>query len=261
MSSRESGSVKIALLTITWKRPRLLGRLIECFQRQTHDDREMIILDDGGDYLDQPSGDRWRIVSIDRRFHSLGSKRNACAALASPDVDGFLICDDDDFLFPWALAATSHALEKGAWAQPREVYEWIRDGSALVRQETFSRQRPNYIDYHSGWSYRRSTFEAINGYPISGEEDNPVRDRLTETWSPSINTICDDFPEPFVIYSGDTTGYRISHLYQTYRNASNMHEMAWSSSANAAVDGDFHIGWDRDYLAFHRPDSSHRRPW
>jgi len=219
----------------------------------------MVILDDAGDYPDQPHGNNWRIVSIDRRFNSLGSKRNACAALANPESEGFLICDDDDFLFPWAMAATDRALTLGKWAQPREVFEW-GDSGTLVRQETFSRHRPNYIDYHSGWSYRRSTFESIRGYPIIGEEDTPVRDYLTENVSPSINTISHDFPVPFVIYSSESPNYRISHLYQQHR-VGDMAKSAWTEAGQASPDGQFNVAWDIDYLSLEIPPVARRRPW
>lgn len=251
--------MKLTLLTITWKRPGLLGRLIECFQRQTHQDREMIVLDDAGDYPDQPRGDRWRIISIDRRFQSLGSKRNACAGLASFDADGYLICDDDDFMFPWAMAATSRALERHQWVQPRQVFEWS-DNDTLVRQETFGQNRPNYIDYHSGWSYRRNVFESMRGYPISGEEDTPVRDHLVTTVGPSGNTICHEFQEPFIIYGQPGTTYRISHLYQELRGP-NMPQDAWERAGKCSSQGNFIIGWDRDYLSIPRPRFTRPRPW
>jgi len=252
--------MKIALLTITWKRPRLLGRLIECFNRQSSSDCEMVILDDAGDYPDQPSGNHWRIISHNMRYPSLGAKRNACARLVSPDTEGFLICDDDDFLFPWAIEATAHALAKGPWAQPREVYEF--NGNRLVRYETFSHTRPNYIDYHSGWSYRRSVFEDMGGYPEQGEEDNPVRDYLTEHLCPSVNTICREFPDPFVIYAGDTTNPRISLLYQKHCSLQDgMFSAAWNESQSAEPDGVFEVGWDRDYLAIPRKPVAQRRRW
>jgi hypothetical protein len=251
--------MKIALLTITWRRPALLGRLIECFCRQTHPDREMIILDDGDDYPDQPQGDRWRIISINRRFPSLGTKRNACAALASPDASGFLIVDDDDFMFPWALEATSRCLETYRWAQPREVFEWTPAGN-LVRQETFSRARPDYVDYHSGWSYRRELFESMQGYPLTGEEDTPVRDRLLSIVGPAGNPICGEFPEPFVIYGEPNTAYRISHLYSSARGPT-MVQDTWQTAGQSRPQGNFHIGWDRDYLAIPRPTTTQPRPW
>lgn len=251
--------MKIALLTITWRRPALLGRLIECFNRQTHPDREMIVLDDGGDYPDQPQGDRWRIVSVNRRFRSLGSKRNACAAMASPDAEGFLIMDDDDFLFPWGIAATSRALENAPWAQPRAAFEWDQEGN-LIRQETFGRRRPRYIDYHSGWSYRRKTFEEARGYPLVGEEDTYLRDQLVEAHGPGTDTICQEFPEPFVIYGTPEMVYRISYLYNAFRGQE-MHAKTWFTAATMPPQGIFAVGWDKDYLAIPRPQASRIRPW
>jgi len=53
--------VRIAAVCPTYKRPHLLGRAIHCFLQQTHPDRELVILDDAGQYPTQ-SGDRWRLV-------------------------------------------------------------------------------------------------------------------------------------------------------------------------------------------------------
>ena len=48
--------------------------------------RELIVVDDAGQYGNQ-RGDGWRVVSLPMRFRTLGEKRNASAALVSPDVD------------------------------------------------------------------------------------------------------------------------------------------------------------------------------
>jgi glycosyltransferase involved in cell wall biosynthesis len=255
--------MKIALLTITWRRPRTLGRLIECFLRQTYPNREMIILDDADDYPTQPCGDRWKLVSIDRRFCSLGAKRNACAALASLDADVFLICDDDDILLPWAMAATAHAIQRSqsGWVQPRQAYQpHPNHPDRLIRCETFGRNRPHYVDYHSGWSYRRDVFEDMRGYPLAGEDDTPVRDHLVLVKGPSGDTICTKFPDPIVIYSGDTRNARISQLYQKHRESGDMAKKAWDESGRAPVDGQFSIEWDRDYTA-NLPTTLQERPW
>ena len=48
------------------------------------------------------------VISELIRFRTLGEKRNACAALASPDVQGFLVADDDDIYLPhWFSTQTS----------------------------------------------------------------------------------------------------------------------------------------------------------
>jgi glycosyltransferase involved in cell wall biosynthesis len=114
--------MKLAALCCTYRRPHLLGQLIESFLRQNYprELRELVILDDAGQYENQ-EGDGWRLVSIPRRFHSLGEKRNACAALASPDAEGFLVADDDDIYLPHWFSATAEALQRADWSRARLV--------------------------------------------------------------------------------------------------------------------------------------------
>ena len=54
-------------------------QMLRCFLAQDYPHRELLILDDASQYADQ-SGDRWRLVSVRRRFATLGEKRNAAAA-------------------------------------------------------------------------------------------------------------------------------------------------------------------------------------
>ncbi len=42
--------MKICVCCCTYKRPVSLGYLIRCFERQTHAERELVILDDAGQY-------------------------------------------------------------------------------------------------------------------------------------------------------------------------------------------------------------------
>lgn len=65
--------MKLAALCCTYLRPHTLGQLVESFLRQDYprELRELIILDDAGQYGNQ-EGDGWRLVSVPRRFRSLG---------------------------------------------------------------------------------------------------------------------------------------------------------------------------------------------
>jgi hypothetical protein len=59
--------MKLAAVTITYKRPQQLAALIGCFLAQDHPDRELVILDDAGQY-DNQEGDGWRLVSVPDRY-------------------------------------------------------------------------------------------------------------------------------------------------------------------------------------------------
>jgi glycosyltransferase involved in cell wall biosynthesis len=80
----------------TRNRRRFVGQAISYFQRQDYPSRELIVLDDGDDPVDDlvPVGDRIRYVRLDGHW-SLGRKRNLACELSRGDV----IChwDDDDW--------------------------------------------------------------------------------------------------------------------------------------------------------------------
>jgi len=234
----------------------LLSQLIECFNRQTCQDRELLILDDSGQYPSQPSGDRWRIVSVGQRFRTIGEKRNAAAAMVSPDVAAYAVWDDDDAYLPWALEASVNALKASPWVQPRQTLEWDASGTTWHRQETFGRDRPNHIAYHGCWSYLREAFINVGGYPAATSEDWELARKLRDRYGNSGDTICQEFPRPFYAYSRATSG-------------------TWHMSERGATDNAYRqaldepceiiervsIGWDRDYTAIPIPDEVHRRPW
>jgi len=157
--------MKIACLCCTYNRPEQLPEAIESFQRQTYplDKRELIVLDDAGQYNEQ-TGPGWWLLSLGKRFRTLGEKRNACAALASPDVDAFAPWDDDDIALPWHLEAMAAVLESGVpWSRPDEV--WIDRRTWLERKQTGGL-------FHGSWGFTREAFLSVGGYPAmqSGQD-------------------------------------------------------------------------------------------
>ncbi|HUT09603.1 MAG TPA: GH32 C-terminal domain-containing protein [Thermoguttaceae bacterium] len=49
---------------------------------------------------DEQTGPGWWLLSVGKRFRTLGENRNACAALASADGNAFAVWDDDDICLP-----------------------------------------------------------------------------------------------------------------------------------------------------------------
>jgi hypothetical protein len=132
----------------------------------------LIILDDAGQYKSQ-EGDRWRLISLKRRFRKLGRKRNAAVALAGDRFDAYAVWDDDDFYLPWALSASVRALEEAPWSRPSVIL--LEDGHASGRL----RQHAAGGAYHAAWAYRREAFEAVKGYPsMNNGEDRGFARRL-----------------------------------------------------------------------------------
>jgi glycosyltransferase involved in cell wall biosynthesis len=88
---------------------------IACFLRQTYENRELAILDDGTDSLENIVPDDERIIYLrDRKGRSLDKKRNMLCGLAH----GEIICnwDDDDWYDPQRIAEQVMLLEESGKA-------------------------------------------------------------------------------------------------------------------------------------------------
>jgi len=191
-------TMKICVSTCTYKRPRSLGHLIRCFERQTHEDRFMVILDDDGS-TGHLRGDRWEAVSVPRRFRTLGEKRNAVAALAPPDAEALAIWDDDDLYFPWALEATAAALDRGEWSRPSIALLPIIEPPG--NRWTFRQVQTGGL-FHGGWAYKRDLFDRAGWYPAeSGPEDQGLMRKMEALGAVAIDPIALGF-RPFYVYGG-----------------------------------------------------------
>jgi glycosyltransferase involved in cell wall biosynthesis len=167
---RMSQLPKIACLCPTFNRPALLAEALESFLRQTYpaDRRELIILDDAGQYREQ-FGPNWHLISVGRRFRTLGEKRNATAGLASADAQVYAVWDDDDIYLPRHLERLAEAIAAGApWYIPERV--WVHTPRQLNEQ-------PAGGLFQGAWGFAREPFVAVGGYPAmqSGQDQGLVR--------------------------------------------------------------------------------------
>ena len=194
--------MKLAAICCTYLRPTMLGHLIECFRRQDYplENRELIILDDAGQYRNQ-EGDGWRLVSYPRRFHTLGEKRNACAGLASPDVQGLLVTDDDDIYLPHWFSVQAFALQQGQWSRPSRVL--LEFGDVLKEVDTGGL-------FHSGWGYHRDVFLRLGGYRhMNNGEDQEFAIRMEQAHVKQVDP--SNLAPPFLFYRVNSGSYHVSH--------------------------------------------------
>jgi hypothetical protein len=198
--------MKIAAVCSTFLRPKQLGHLVHCFLEQDYpgEKRELLVLDDAGQY-DNQQGDGWRLISMDKRFATLGEKRNAAVALVSDDVEALAVWDDDDLYLPWSLRTCVEALRIGPWSRPSVVLHYQQDGS-LTQHETGGL-------FHGGWAYSRKVFEQVGGYPaMNNGEDQGFARRLQRagiqpTDPMQLGSV------PFYVYAwGGASGWHLSGL-------------------------------------------------
>lgn len=230
--------MKITAICASYNRPELLGRMIECFNRQTHQERELLILDDAGLY-DHRTGDRWELSSVPNRFETYISKMNTLVAMVPAEIPGLAIWDDDDVYLPHALAACSEALERGAWAQPRAVYEHRPGG--LFRLNTEMQGGNGYL-YHGAWCFRREAFDAVGGYQTpSLSFDWHLGQAMQKKHGESVDTASAQHPDPYYIFCRNTiTGksdWPLGEVGYMRRN----------DEPPVAFDGRLDIRWQLDY--------------
>lgn len=207
MTTLHASLPKIAMVCCTANRPKQLGNMIRCFERQDYPNRELVILDDLGQYTNT-TGDRWKLVSVKNRFPTLGEKRNAATQLVSTETEFIAIADDDDIYLPWALSATASALCQSPLSRPSLVLHPEPDGA--LRQYRTDDDGPDLGRYlfHSGWGYRKDAFWKFGGYEKQNNgEDQGLLNKFLAAGIISTDPVTLGF-QPFLIYawgSGEVT--------------------------------------------------------
>ena len=173
----------ICAICPTFNRPELLGRAIQCFERQTYENRYLVIVDDLGQYPRTLKGDRWELVSINRRCLTLGEKNNICISLAPRDTYGYAKWDDDDFYSPWHLEAIADALDNAHFVQPHVAIDYWHGGWKQV--ETFGQGGlTRHFCYHGQWGYTRHLIGITGGYrPTYAGDDQEFQRRVSTLYS------------------------------------------------------------------------------
>lgn len=183
-------------ICITWNRPQLLGRSIHCFLQQTNLASRLIILDDAGQYTSQQE-EGWSLLSVPKRYSTMGEKRNAAVDLAIkhyPQTDGIMLWDDDDVYFPHTVQCVSDALKLKEWAQPRLVLELSGDEGSLHQVETFGRKRYD-ICYGGCWAWRLGDLTNAGRFAVTNHsEDLKIAKIFQKKFGDSANSTSEGKP-------------------------------------------------------------------
>ena len=228
--------IKLAVCCSTYNRPRLLGELIHSFTVQTLplENRELIILDDAGQYGDL-RGEGWQVVSFPRRFASLGEKRNACISLASPETTHIVVADDDDIYLPWWLECHAKNFDRGArWSFASSAY-WSEDNQITGK---WHYQNDTFL-MHPNHAFEKSLFWEAGGYPrLAGWEDWSFFQTILKSGVAHDDSLADE-QYPFLIYRRFT-----SEKHMTCVSV----EAYQKEFAPTLPRAELEIGWHRDYL-------------
>jgi glycosyltransferase involved in cell wall biosynthesis len=162
---------RITCIMPTANRRRYVPRAIRYFLRQDYPNRELIVVDDGGEAVADlvPADARIRYLRLDRP-RSLGAKRNLACDAASGDLIAHW--DDDDWMAPWRLSYQAQQL-LAADAQVCGVDQLLclAERGDAAWQYVYPRGRPPWV---AGGTlcYARSFWQTHPFPELSVGEDN-----------------------------------------------------------------------------------------
>jgi hypothetical protein len=199
----------IGVCVCTYNRPQYIGQTIRMFLDQDYADRELLILDDAGQY-NNAQGEKWRLVSVSNRFATLGEKRNAVVGMLGEDCEAFCAWDDDDAYLPWAVSSCAAALERGEWVVPSVIFRLTNSGK-LERIVT----NPVAWCVGASWAVSMRAFRAVGGYgkSINGEEGS-LRDRFRKAGISETESIAPGH-NPYFIWRRSSDTYHASDFKGT----------------------------------------------
>ena len=160
--------ISVSCIMPTANRRRFIPATVEMFLAQDYSNKELVVVDDGADRVEDivPKHPRIRYIGLERRL-PLGTKRNLACEAARGEI--IVHWDDDDWHAPWRLRYQVDSLERGpfdicgvdhvlfvdadaaqAWeyVQAPNSLRWVCGATLCYRKSFWSRHR--FADIHLG---------------------------------------------------------------------------------------------------------------
>jgi len=143
----------VSCACLTYGRPHVLEEAIESFLRQDYaGEKELLILNDFDKqelHFDHP---QVKVVNVNKRFKTIGEKRNASVALCSHD--NIFVWDDDDIYLPHRISLSMKKLTKEMPFFKTSNAFFLNIGQMSIKSNLF----------HSSSCWRRELFNDVKGY-------------------------------------------------------------------------------------------------
>ncbi len=204
----------VSCLCPTFHRPRLLANALACFLAQDYpsDRRELIILDDGGDFAERPMADGWTISLSPGRFPSLPEKFNAVASQARGEI--IFVFEDDDIYLPHHISSHVATLQT-YWGYPLSGFSKpsrvLSTYTGQVETEDASGR------FHASIAFTRGMFDHLGGWPQTkrADFDQQFIRNLSEAVRNELCDPCEIAPPSYCFRYGSTQEYHGQHFMRS----------------------------------------------
>lgn len=177
----------------------VVAEAVESFLRQTHADKELVIVNDtpGQTLRLNKDYDNIRLINLPYRVRSLGEKCNIAAAMATGDY--LMRWDDDDISLPWRVSFTLSNIGTAGYWKPS--HSW------------FMRSKANILlmcGYMGACCISRKTFDKIQGYPFIGVGEDQAIEKSVAASGDLLTVKSVSAADAFYIYRWDGTSSHVS---------------------------------------------------
>jgi glycosyltransferase involved in cell wall biosynthesis len=149
-----NGKPAVSCMCLTYGRPKVLEEAIHSFLQQDYEGtKELIVLNDYKDQVLEFDHPEVVVINVNKRFRTVGEKRNATAALCSHDI--LFVWDDDDIYLPHRI---TYSIERYD-----EQKQFFKPSKALVLNNG-KIEGPKSNLFHSGSCWSRQLFDKVRGY-------------------------------------------------------------------------------------------------
>jgi hypothetical protein len=195
----------ISCMCLTFARPRrILEEAVYSFLNQDYEGgKELLILNDFDRQTIRFDHPEVTVVNVAARFHTVGEKRNAAAALCRHDL--LAVWDDDDIYLPHRLSFSASVYKKKKrFFKPNRAF--------LLNDGAISGPRTNV--FHGASMWHRSLFDEVGGYPHMGSgQDQEIEQKFEALIGAGMNYDSIRPREIFYLYRWrGTESYHLSDL-------------------------------------------------
>lgn len=163
----------ISCIMPTYGRPDFVNESIAMFLSQDYPRKELLILNDCPEQIFECEIPGIEVFNFERRFNSLGEKRNMAIELSRGEL--IAIWDDDDVYLPWRLSFSLHEMCRLGLEFYRPESFWAYWGSEPLHE---NRSVPGWVS-HGFVTFTKSLWKQVGGYPSrSLNEDSGFFDNI-----------------------------------------------------------------------------------
>lgn len=237
--------MKISCLMLTyaryrnanWNALRLVEEALECFLRQTYQDRELILINDAPTQKLNFKHPLVHVYNMPNRFNSLGEKRNFAIQVANGDY--CTTWDDDDIRLPGTLSQMAELIRsKPGVDYFDDMAYWYSENNSITGKVTTS-----WPGHYASACYSRKLGLASPYQKVSCGEDQGFFHDLTNRGFKSSTGIYSSDQINYIYrwgYLADHISGRTMDPHQGYKDLGNV--------SYEPIEYTLQPGWDKDYL-------------